>query len=174
MGKDKSLLPFANFNSLIEFQYNKLSKVFSKVYISTKQNINFIDDSLLIYDNKQNISSPMVAMQSIFTKLSSKVFILTVDSPLVKEETIIKLCMDSLNYDVTIAKDINNVHNLCGVFSCNLLTKINRYQKEEIHRINYLLKNSNTQYITFNDSSQFININKESDYTKALLLYKKF
>ncbi len=38
MKKDKSLLPFNEYNTLAEFQYRRLSKIFSKVYISTKNN----------------------------------------------------------------------------------------------------------------------------------------
>ena len=38
MKQDKALLPFGDTNSLAEFQYRRLSKIFSKVYISSKNN----------------------------------------------------------------------------------------------------------------------------------------
>ena len=38
MQQDKALLPFGEVNSLAEFQYRRLSKIFSKVYISSKYN----------------------------------------------------------------------------------------------------------------------------------------
>ncbi len=172
MGEDKSFLPFGKYPTLIEYQYNKLSQVFSKVYISSKTD-KFDFTANLILDN-EDISSPMVALQSILKKFNNKVFIITVDIPLVKQETINTLVKNSNNYDITIAADKDKIHNLCGIFSKDLLNKINTYLIDNIHKINYLIKNSKTNYINFEDSSQFININTKEEYKKALTIYKKY
>ncbi len=172
MEEDKSLLPFGNFDTLIEYQYNKLSKIFSEVYISSKINkFNFTNN--LILDNS-NVYSPMIALQAILNKFNHKVFIITVDIPLVYEESITELIINSNNHDITIATTKDRTHNLCGVFCRNLLKRIDDLIKKDIHKINFLIKNSNTSYISFNDEEQFININTPNDYKKAMDTYKKY
>ena len=178
MGEDKSFLPFANSESLIQYQYNKLSKIFTNVHISTKENkFNFINqtdksacNANLIIDTNKNTFSPMIALQSIFKTLASKkVFIITVDTPLVLESTIKKLIDNSNDYDVTIAIDSDKQHNLCGVFNISLLTLINNLINKDIHKINYLIKQTNNyQEILFKDKEQFINVNTIDDYKKAI------
>ena len=168
MGEDKSLLPFGGFDTLSEYQYNKLSKIFSKVYISSKIN-KFNFPCNLIYDNTKGISSPMVALNSIFETIKEdKVFVITVDTPLIEQSTIHKLITNSNNTEITIAKDENKIHNLCGVFNLNLLVdKVNYCIKNDIHKINYLIKNSRINCISFSNENQFININTIADYKVA-------
>jgi len=171
MGKDKSLLPFDKFGTLIEYQYNKLSQIFSKVYISSKTNkFNFKAD--LILDTTTKTSSPMIALKSILEKINySQVFIITVDTPLVCNSTIHTLINNSSDFDITVAQDNNKVHNLCGIFSTTQLNTINSYILEDMHKINHLIQQSNSQYINFENSNQFININTADDYKKATDLH---
>jgi molybdopterin-guanine dinucleotide biosynthesis protein A len=170
MGEDKSLLPFGNFKTLIEYQYNKFSKIFKKVYISAKTN-KFDFEANLILDIDKNISSPMVALQSIFSTLQSeKVFIIAVDTPLVQELTIRTLVIQSTNRDITIASDQDKRHNLCGVFSNQIINTINILLDKDIHAINHLIrKTNNNNEVYFNNKNQFININTISDYKRAIL-----
>ena len=177
MGEDKSLLPFGQYDTLIEYQYNKLSKIFSKVYISTKTNkFDFlkesgkhkINKSNLILDETQNISSPMVALQSILKQFNSKVFIVTVDTPLIDKDTFEDLIDKSVKYDITIAKTKNKLHNLCGVFSYSLLMFIEKLIKDDIHKINYMVSSSDTLTVLYDNELQFININTPNEYKKAL------
>ena len=171
MGEDKALLPFNETPTLTQYQYNKLSKFFKNVYLSSKTNkFDFIDDDKIIFDNIQNNSSPMIALDSIFDFLEDeKVFIITVDTPLVKESTIKELIKDSDKQDVTIAQDINKTHNLCGVFNKQLSNKIKKLIKDDIHKINFLIKKySNYKEVLFENESQFININEYKDYQKAI------
>jgi len=165
MGEDKSLLPFKNSPTLIEYQYKKLSKIFSTVYISSKTN-KFDFGANLIYDNAQETFSPMIALQSILTQCkANKVFIVTVDVPFIEKETFISLTEQSTKYDVTIAKDNSFSHNLCGVYSKSLLPLINTLLYENIHKINTLIKNSNSSLkINFKHTEQFKNINTKEDY----------
>jgi len=169
MGEDKSLLPFKNYDTLIHYQYTKLSEIFKNVYISSKiDKFNF--KANLIYDQNQEISSPMVALSSIINKLNSdKVFIITVDTPFVKKETIDTLLEKSQDYKITIAKDKNRTHNLCGVFNKSIKNTIDKLIKEDIHKVNFLIKQTNNyNTILFEDELQFINLNTVEDYNKAL------
>ena len=170
MGEDKSLLPFGDFDTLIEYQYDKFSKIFSQVFLSSKTNkFNFKVD--LILDNNVEVSSPMIALKSILEHINSdKVFIITVDTPLVKVETIQALITHQKVYEITIAQDNEKVHNLCGVFSKKLLPQINQYIMDDIHKINFLLKNSDTKKIYFEDGEEFINLNTRDEYREALLI----
>jgi molybdopterin-guanine dinucleotide biosynthesis protein A len=166
MGEDKSLLPFGKYDSLIQYQYEKLSKIFNNVYISCKNNKFNFEANLILDEN--SISSPMIALEAILQKFNKKVFIISVDIPFVEENTIRTLVSKSNSYDITIAKDTNHSHNLCGVYDINTLISIDQCIQKEIHKINYLIKNSKSQEIIFDDNNQFLNINTKNDYQKAL------
>ncbi|RXJ97055.1 molybdenum cofactor guanylyltransferase [Arcobacter sp. AHV-9/2010] len=171
MGEDKSLLPFSSSSSLIEFQYERLKPYFKDIYISSKiDKFDFLDDKTkLIIDKNQTIYSPILALQTIFETLDDeKVFIITVDTPFVKIETIEKLINSSNNFEITIAQTLEKTHNLCGVFSNNLNETIEKMIKDDIHKINYLVKKSKYQIINFDDENEFININNKNEYEKAL------
>jgi len=178
MGEDKSLLPFNEYDTLIEYQYKKLSKLFKKVYISSKTDkFNFLNNSSnIILDNTKDISSPMVALDSIFEKLIfDKVFIITVDVPYVEFSTIKMIIENGNNCSITIAKDKNRVHNLCGLFSRNILFDIKKLLKKDIHKINYLIKNCSSYHeLEFLNENQFINLNTIEDYNNAINISKDY
>ncbi|OCL84095.1 molybdenum cofactor guanylyltransferase MobA [Arcobacter porcinus] len=169
MGEDKSLLPFGSSNSLIEYQYNRLKPYFSDTFISSKTNkfLFLKDSSKLILDENKDIYSPILALQTILKRFD-KVFIITVDTPFVRIETIKELIENSDNYDVIIAKDEEKIHNLCGVFSNSCLKIINLMIEENIHKINYLIKQTNFKEINFNYKNEFININNRTEYQRAI------
>ena len=173
MGEDKSLLSFSSSNSLIEFQYKRLKPYFKDIFISSKiDKFDFLDDKTkLILDINQDIYSPILALQTILEKFD-KVFIITVDTPFVKLETIEKLINSSNNFEITIAQTLEKTHNLCGVFSKNINTIISFMIKDDIHKINYLVKNSKYQIINFDDEDEFLNINEKKEYEKALNIIK--
>ncbi|MDD2699005.1 MAG: molybdenum cofactor guanylyltransferase MobA [Arcobacteraceae bacterium] len=170
MGEDKSLLPFQNEKTLIEFQYKKLSQIFQSVYISSK--IDKFDFPCNIIYDKNEIYSPMVAIKSILQNLDDeKVFIITVDVPLLKEETILELINSSFKdkFDVTICADNSKTHNLIGVFRKAILPMIDSMLEEDNHKINMLLTQKlKLQTIFFKDEAQFLNINTKDDYLAFL------
>lgn len=173
MGEDKSLLPFENYNTLIEYQYNKLIKLFPKVYISCKYDkFDFLTDEekkeILIYDVCEDESSPMIALKSIFNCLNSdKIFIITVDTPFVRDETIQELITKSNNFDITIPYT-EKLHNLCGVYNKNILSLITNFIQKNTHKIGLLFKDSKVNKIQFFDETEFLNINTKDDYSKAI------
>ena len=170
MGEDKSLLPFKN-STLIEYQYNRLSKIFKKVYISSKTN-KFDFDCDIIYDNNSDISSPMVALESILDYIETKVFIIGVDIPFVRDDTILKLVESSKSYNITVAKDEIYIHNLCGVYSKSILPIVKTYINNNIHKINNLLQ-ADTNIVTFTNKEQFLNLNNKEQYKEALKINHK-
>ena len=173
MGEDKSLLPFSSSNTLIQFQFNRLKPYFKDIYISSKNDkFDFLKDKTkLILDKNQEVYSPILALQTILEKFD-KVFIITVDTPLIKISSIEKLINSSNNFDITIAQTEEKTHNLCGIFSKNINNIINSMIKDDIHKINYLVKNSKFQIINFNNEDEFLNINEKKEYEKALNIIK--
>ena len=51
MGRDKSLLPFGGFETLTQYQYERLKKIFANVYISCKNRSKFDFDANFIEDD---------------------------------------------------------------------------------------------------------------------------
>ncbi len=172
MGEDKALLPFCNSQSLTQYQYDRLKPYFKNIYLSSKTNkFAFLKNksSDLILD-KQEESSPIVALESIFKTInSSKIFIITVDTPLVKIDSIKQLIENSTNYDICIAKT-ERIHNLCGVFDSSCKQTIDDMISKDIHKVGYLIKNMHTNYLLFEDENEFINLNDKSEYSRAKLL----
>jgi molybdopterin-guanine dinucleotide biosynthesis protein A len=174
MGEDKSLLPFGASKTLIEFQHDKLSKIFKNIYISSKSD-KFDFPCKIIYDTSE-IYSPMVALHSIFQFLDDeKIFIISVDTPLLEENTIHKLIEKSSdkNFDVTVCQDNDKIHNLIGIFDKTILGKMSEMLKGNDHKINTLLtQKMKLQIILFDDNKQFSNINTKEDYLNFSLLTK--
>jgi molybdopterin-guanine dinucleotide biosynthesis protein A len=175
MGEDKSLLPFSSSSSLTQYQYDKLKTFFQDIYLSSKvDKFDFLTnkDKYLILD-KGEIFSPIVALQTIFKTIkTSKVFIITVDTPLVSINSINELIDKSIDSDICVAQTLRT-HNLCGVFSTKMLNFINEMLINDIHKVNYLLKNNNTKYVNFANDDEFINLNNKDEYERALSIISK-
>ena len=169
MGEDKSLLPFSTSKTLIEYQYQRLKPYFKDIYISSKTDkFDFIDKNSLILDENKDIYSPILALDTIFNKFQNeKIFLITVDTPLVTIESISELINESKNYDICIAQT-EKTHNLCGVFSSNISSTIKTMIQNDIHKIGYLLNNSIHKILNFPNDGEFININNKDDYKIAL------
>lgn len=175
MGEDKSLLPFSTSTSLTQYQYDKLKVFFQDIYLSSKvDKFDFLinKEKYLILD-KGEIFSPIVALQTIFKTIkSSKVFIITVDTPLVSINSINELINKSIDRDICVA-ETHRTHNLCGIFSTKLINFIDEMLIKDIHKVNYLLKNNNTKYVNFPNDDEFINLNNKDEYERALSIISK-
>lgn len=172
MGEDKSLLPFGNFPTLTQFQYNKLSKLFNNVYISTKDKNKFDFDANFIEDTKEsNEFAPTVALKSIFEELiCDKFFVITVDTPFISLETIEEMIKNNIDnsYDVLVAKDIKFKHPLIGIYTKKLLPTIDEMINTNSHKLGILLNNSNTIFYEIKDEKELINLNHPHEYEEAL------
>jgi molybdopterin-guanine dinucleotide biosynthesis protein A len=169
MGEDKALLPFSTSNSLTQYQYDRLKPYFKNIYISSKDDkFDFIDKEKLILDENKEIHSPIVALHTIFKLFKDqKIFIITVDTPLVLISSIKKLIDESNNYDICVAKT-ERIHNLCGIFSSNISSTTYTMIEKDIHKVGYLLKNNNTKIIEFPNDDEFLNLNNKDEYNKAI------
>ncbi|GIU01227.1 molybdenum cofactor guanylyltransferase [Sulfurovum sp. TSL6] len=172
MGEDKALLPFAHYPTLTEFQQDKLSTLFDKVYISAKEN-KFDFDCIVIKDNYKE-SSPLVGLISIFETLKAEeVFILSVDAPFVNKETIEKILKhNESKFDVIVAQSPSGVQPLCGLYKRSLLPLAYTQLEKENHRLGDLLRLANTLFVEFDEDAPFTNLNHPREYQEALKTFK--
>jgi len=176
MGEDKALLPFGSFSTLTQYQYSKLSKIFTNVYISCKDKHKFDfanNDSTIHFIEdlpSQETFAPTIGFVSAFNYLqTSSFFAISVDSPFINE-TIIKAIIDAdtKNHDATIAKTVSGVQPLCGIYHSSLERQFQEMQKTDNHKLGFLLKNSKTLYVDFIDEDPFLNLNHPHEYKTAL------
>jgi len=173
MGGDKALLPFGSYETLTQYQYNRLCKIFKRVYISCKDNSKFHFHANFIEDKKSTDTfAPTIGFISVFNTLKDDAFFaLSVDTPFIDEKTISKLLEeDQKNFDATIAKTDEGLHPMCGIYHRTLESKFIKMAQENNHKLGFLLKNSSTHYVYFKENDSFLNINHPSEYQKALSL----
>ena len=168
MGEDKALLPFGKFDTLAQFQYEKLKKLFQEVYISTKEN-KFDFEAALIYDRYEE-SSPLVALLSVFETLDvESVFVLSVDVPFIDKEVIACLLeQESKDVDVIIAKSPSGEQPLCAFYKKSILPTAQLQYKNGNHKLVDLLKCVHTHSVIFTEDAPFFNLNHPEEYKKAL------
>ncbi len=170
MGRDKALLPFGEFSTLAEYQYRRLSSFFDKVYISAKSNK--FDFDVMIVEDRYEVSSPLVAIVSIFETLDvSEVFVLSVDAPFISIETIEELYQRAKisTSDIIVAKSPYGVEPLCAIYRRSVLPLTQRLLEEDNHRLQTLLNEADTTVVEFEDKMLFTNLNHPKDYEMALI-----
>ena len=173
MGKNKSLLPFSHANTLTQYQYERLKKIFNHVYISAKDKRLFSGlESIVIEDViAQELYAPTAGFVNIFKQLSTydAFFVLSVDSPFVTQEIIERLLDTPVEkYDAVIVRTTAGIHPLCGIYSRTLEKPIIEMIEKNDHKLGKLLKKSNVIYIDVEDEDAMTNINTPEEYDKAL------
>jgi len=176
MGEDKALLPFGSFSTLTEYQYTRLSKIFTNVYISCKHknkfNFSKENDSANFIEDlpSEDTYAPTIGFISAFKTLQVNTFFaISVDSPFINEKIIQALIdADTAKSDATIAKTEYGMQPLCGIYHNSLEEKFQEMQKENNHKLGFLLKNSQTTYVYFKDETPFLNLNHPHEYQTAL------
>lgn len=174
MGQDKSLLPFGGYSSLAQFQYNRLSKLFNHVYISTKTSDKFSFEADFILDSQSSDFAPTAGFVSAFETLEcERFFAISVDTPFIDEVIFNALVdADSTDLDAVIAKTSSGSHPLCGIYHRSLLKEFQRMQHEGDHRLGKLLSMSQTHFIAFENEEPFMNLNHPNEYSEALMRYR--
>jgi molybdopterin-guanine dinucleotide biosynthesis protein A len=175
MGEDKALLPFASYTTLTEYQYSRLSKLFTNVHISCKDAAKFDFDANFIEDDKKSeIFAPTAGFLAAFKALETDAFFaLSVDAPFVDESVITTIIhADNGNFDATIAQTSEGLQPLCGIYHRSLEAEFQKMQQHNNHKLGFLLKHSNTNIVTFDDTTPFLNMNHPDEYKKALQILK--
>ena len=174
MGEDKALLPFSTFDTLTEYQFSKLSKIFTNVYISAKSKEKFPLhlQKYVIEDIQSETSAPTIGFVTLFKNFrSEKFFVLSVDTPFVGKNEVEKLMLLSDGFDATIAQT-EKKHFMCGLYSRSLEKEFEKMLESNKHQLGRLLKSVHTKYVHFDDEDIFMNLNEPSEYQKALLRVK--
>ncbi len=173
MGQDKARLPFGEASSLVQYQYERLKKIFARVYISAKDAHNFDDfDAMVIEDDiARDIYAPTAGFVSLFRQLNTEhaVFVLSVDTPFVTKEIIDKfMAVDHEDFDAIILRTPEGIHPLCGIYTRTLESSMLKMIEENDHKLGKLLARSKVCYIDIDDEEALMNINTKDEYQKAL------
>ena len=152
--KDKSRLKIGD-KSLTYHQYKKLTKIFKKVYISSKKD-KFDFKAKIIYD-KQKEYLPIYSLINLIQKFNN-IFVIPVDVPLLSIKSIKTLLK---------TKTITSNSPFIGVYSRKDLPKL----KQNIKNKNYSPRIGKK---SFNFSElELLNINYQKDYLKHKFKIKK-
>jgi len=170
MGEDKALLPFQNYATFSEFQYQKLQQWFEEVYLSAKTK-KFPFSSKVIKDTCKE-SSPLVGLISVFEQLESDaIFILSVDAPLVNEAIVKKLWdayKKETNIHAIIAQSPSGLQPLCGIYKKSILPYAKTNLGNNKHSLKALLNEYPTKSVLFKDDTPFTNVNTQDEYLRLL------
>lgn len=167
MQQDKCFLEFMGKN-LARYQFDKMSKLFDKVFISCKNDKFKGEFSEFIFDEDilgQNFYSPMLALYSILKHFQdSFVFIIAVDMPFVSKESIQILMKEPFDTQIIIAKSANKEHFLCGLYHSSLFSLCLELLHKNIHKIRVLSQNAPSKIIEFTNEKEWANLNEPQDY----------
>ncbi|WP_373073487.1 molybdenum cofactor guanylyltransferase MobA [Sulfurimonas sp.] len=173
MGEDKALLPFGGFDTLTQYQLNKLQKLFKNVYISCKTKDKFDFSAEFIEDVKSdNTFAPTAGFIAVFETLQcEKFFAISVDTPFIDSDIISAIIdIDKDDSDATIATLDSKLQPMCGIYHKSLLDELKKMLETDNHKLGFLLKNSNVTYVDFKEEKLFLNLNNQQEYKQALNL----
>jgi len=168
MGRDKALLKFGEL-PLAQYQYNRLKKIFSQVYISTKED-KFPFKAPLVLDSSAQFA-PIFAFLDIFNKLDT-FFAISVDSPFVDKTVIGTLLQNSSNTPATIAKT-NQLHPLIGVYKKEFLPFVQEAISRKEYKLQEVLKAAKAKVVEFPNTHHFLNLNYPHQFEEAISIKEK-
>ena len=169
MGRDKALLPFGGYDTLAEYQYRRLVKIFKEVYISAKED-KFPFDAPVIRDRADDgVFAPTVGLLTVMEALEGDFFALSVDAPFVDEGVIVRLyeAYRSDEWDAVAAKTPFGIQPMCAIYTRRLKPLLHEAVKEGNHRLGYLLKKGKSAIVEFEDEAPFFNMNRPREYEAA-------
>ena len=169
MGRDKALLPFGGYDTLAEYQYRRLLKIFKEVYISAKED-KFPFDAPVIYDRVDDgIFAPTVGLLTVMEALEGDFFALSVDAPFVDEGVILRLygVYRTDEWDAVAAKTPSGIQPMCAIYTRRLKPLLHESVKEGNHRLGYLLKEGRSRIVEFEEEELFFNMNRPNEYEAA-------
>ena len=170
MGRDKALLPFGEYDTLAQYQYARLEKIFPRVSISAKED-KFPFPVPLIPDEAED-SSPMVALAAILKSIQGDAaFILGVDLPFVDQKIIQKLLETYTAHpeiDAVVPVTPAGAEPLSAVYTRRMLPRIETSLNAGEHRLQSLFETGQILRVPFEDTAPFANLNRPEEYEKAM------
>ncbi len=168
MGRDKALLPFGGYDTLTQYQLQRVSPWFKSLHVSCKNRDKFEFKASFIEDLEEfREFSPLIALYSILKKLKTDVALLSVDTPFVTKDIYRKLYENFDGHDCVVARSPFGSHQLCAIYSPKILKVLREQILQNNHKIKNLLQKIDTKYINFDKNDPFMNLNKPDDYKKA-------
>lgn len=175
MGRDKSLLPFGGYDTLVEYQYRRLSELFTSVFVSVKHAEKLPFAAAVIEDPEgEEVYAPTAGFVAAFEALQSEcIFVLSVDTPFVGKTEIAQLLeADRPELDAVIAESESGMHPMCGIYHRSLQDEFTSMLQSGSHRLGQLLKHSGTRFVRFDNEQAFTNINHPHEYEAAVKMFR--
>jgi len=172
MGRDKALLPFGDAPTLTHYLYERLSPLFSHLYVSAKSD-KFGGAFPMIYDRDATTFSPLNALTTILETLPfERIFIVSVDTPLIDRSIINRLYEhDTPDYQALVASIQDKRQPLCALYKRTALPKMRDQLQSNHHTLRALLDRLRVCDVTFDASyaERFINLNRPEEYDRVRL-----
>jgi len=165
MGEDKALLSFGQ-KSLAKYQYDRLSQIFEKVYICTKEP-KFDFEAPLILDSYE-IFAPTPAFLDIFEQIP-EFFAISVDAPFVDSSVTQPLLETAAKYphkDAIVART-DYPHPLIGIYRRSIAPLLAKEIQKGNYKLGAILKKADTLFVDFKEDKRFLNLNTPADLEKA-------
>ena len=166
MQRDKCFLEFGG-KSLVRYQFEKMSEFFNRVFLSCKADKFGGEFNSLIFDEREfgEIHSPMLAMYSILKYFDDEfVFVIAVDMPFVKFQSIERLILQSKNTLIVAAQSAGKQHLLCGLYHSSLAPLCAEFLRKDIHKMRALSQSVPHKITKFADDKEWTNLNSPQDY----------
>ncbi len=169
MGRDKALLPFGGCQTLAEYQYRRLLPLFSRLYISTKTDKFPFDAPLILDRETKDLHAPTAGLLAAFEAIGGDFFAISVDTPFVDEKVMERLVevYTQKQVDAVVARSPGGTHPMCGIYTMRLLPRLREMVEEGMHRLNHLLRVSDTRFVDFPDDAPFFNMNTPAEYAEG-------
>ena len=176
-GEDKSQVNLAN-KLLIDYVLSEIIDQFKEILIVSNNSINFQSSEKItkIEDYKKGLGplcGVLSAMKWIKTNKRDYQWIATfpVDTPFFKRQ-ILKDFIQNINFnesDLFFIKSNNTRHNIFGLWSINLLDKLEKDLNNEERKVELWANNTGVKIINmeFSNNDPFFNINTKEDLKKA-------
>jgi len=172
-GEDK-LLYKINGKSVIERVAETAKGVFKDVYIVAKDGAKFSFLNLpVIKDIKKEQASIIGLYTALVHSKGKECFILSGDLPLISEETI-RFILKNYNPPITLAKTEDKIHTLIGIYSKEVLNKLEEFVKGKNFKIYEFIKNFNYKAVELPAELRktVINLNKKDELEEVIMHLK--
>ena len=122
-----------------------------------------VDDSIL----KGPLSGIYFGLKTI---KNDRAFVVSVDVPLLENNTILKLieCSYSVDNDIVVARHSGKVEPLIAIYKKTVYTKVYDILQGDKYSIMRLFDVSKVVFVDIDDDEQFLNVNYKDDYNKLM------